>query len=436
MKICIKCQQKNPSKVELCDIATGAMVWGVLVKCMYCDYSLKEAVNVTNEQKVCSKCNTENPGYVEIHDLASGKMIWEELQRCLQCSHKFERQEIIPEGLSDLDEIAKRLFTSEYEEDTKQRYKNDNQERKKGEHQLNRKEFLEDDFLVSLRLLWRKLIVATNKEDVVFALQKIEKEVNNLIHDLEPVEISWPRGTHALFVECPDSSVAARHIVSSLKVDGSTARMLATSRLPKVALYEKSFINVKHFAKKYLNQLNCQALPIKKDALEGIPNAYPCIRVMPKGYWVSSGALWLRPNLYSGTSIHLRSDKIVLIVSGEVEVQYYREIRRRKETEWKKNRTDRFSVIDLHSTQGIIRLCNHYTDLSMLPNFQSSASNINFKQYSDSLYELYPSSRIIQGYRAFPPELGLGSNPNKDTIISGWPQWEAYTRACRLLYRI
>jgi len=435
MKICSKCQQKNPNKVEVHDLASGKMVWEVLTKCMKCNHTLADAIPFTNEQKRCPSCGRKNPSLVEIQDLASGKMVWEVLTKCMYCSHSLEQKKEAS-GLSELDRIAQKLFKEEFAEEVLAPPPVKLKKDVSAVARSSEPERFSGDPLAQLRPLWDKLAVAKTKEDIITLLQKVERSANTLIHQLEEVDLAWSRGTHSLFVECPNTAVAARHIVKSLNVDGATARMLAASKLPKIALYEKSPINAKHFAKRYQQLLQRQALPIKREMLEKIPNAHPCIRVMPEGFWVGSGPLWSRPNLYGGSSIHLRTDKIEMVVSGEVEVQYYREIRRRKETEWKKNRTERYSVIDLHSNQGIIRLCNTYTDLSVMPNIQSLASNINFKLYREGLTDQFPFAIFIEGYRAFPPELGLGSSPTQDTMVSGWPQWEAYTRACRLLYGV
>ena len=161
MKICGKCNRKNPEKLEVQDWSTGKMVWDPVRRCLYCQNSLQDSISLLENKFVCTGCNRKNPSHVEIQDLATGKMIWENVTRCIHCQKPWvpnEKKEKIT-APSELDKLAQKLFKDDYEQEDFEEKKDSSA----GTVSEPEKRPLDSDRLSTLRPLWKSKIAPLKK---------------------------------------------------------------------------------------------------------------------------------------------------------------------------------------------------------------------------------------------------------------------------------
>ncbi|MFT5679306.1 MAG: hypothetical protein ACI8RZ_000210 [Myxococcota bacterium] len=266
----------------------------------------------------------------------------------------------------------------------------------------------------------------------------------------EPVRIfegqgSWSSAGHpfALVVDCPGDAARAPAVARVLEVDGVTARMLAVSRYPRVALRNAESEPLQRLSTRYLAALGLGAAVIPRESLLDID--LPKVILGPaglQGFRVCDAPLWLQPVHDSLIDGHVvRSPRLLLAVPGEVVTCHYRSSEKgaRSRDAYQLSRESRIGVLDLHGPGVFLRVVEGATDFQGLPGYIVSSRRRSFRGLVDNIGQWFPG---IQGFgsRVCRPTGNPHPSPDQPLRprleVNAWPMWEEHTRLCRLLLGI
>jgi hypothetical protein len=258
---------------------------------------------------------------------------------------------------------------------------------------------------------------------------------------------SWSSAGHpyALVLDCPGDTGRAPAIAKVLEVDGVTARMLAVSRHPRVALRSADPEPLQRLCSRYQAALGLGAAVIPRESLLDID--LPKVILGPAGlqsFRVCEAPLWLQPvhdPLIDGHVV--RSPQLLLAVPGEVVTCHYRSSeggpRGRLRDAYQLSRESRIGVLDLHGPGIFLRVVEGATDFQGLPGYTVSSRRRSFRGLVDNISQWFPSIQRF-GSRVCRPSEGPQPTPDQPVLprleVNAWPMWEEHTRLCRLLLGI
>jgi hypothetical protein len=255
---------------------------------------------------------------------------------------------------------------------------------------------------------------------------------------LPPVVLPPFRQAFALFLQAPGDAERAQELATALELDLPTARMVAMSRHPRVALRSGDRRDLERRAESYRRALGLEATVLDQAALLAQPRARAALLLDPAGPWqVTSQHAWeLDPDrALSLPAEPMPPPTLSLVVVGEVQVRRFRKApgrRKRDEDELTATGERRMAVVDLHHDKGVLRVSEGRTDLGPWPGLDRRSSTLAVRGLVEWLAENAPcpvlARRTCQPQRQ-PIELDDGSFE-----AAGWPAFEEHSRACRILF--
>ena len=282
--------------------------------------------------------------------------------------------------------------------------------------------------------------------------QKVEAPIPAQIRE-ESVRIfegqgSWSSAGHpyALVLDCPGDAARAPVLARVLEVDGVTARMLAVSRHPRVALRSADPEPLHRLSSRYQVKIGLNAAVVPREALLDID--LPRVVLGPAGlqsFRVTDTPLWLQEvhdPLIDGSVV--RSPQLLLAVPGEVVTSHYRSNsdtarRGRRRDAYELSRETRTGVLDLHGPGIFLRVVEGATDFQGLPGYTISSRRRSFRGLVENIQQWFPNAQRF-GSRVCRPTENPHPTPDQPLRpkleVNAWPMWEEYTRLCRLLLGI
>ena len=255
---------------------------------------------------------------------------------------------------------------------------------------------------------------------------------------LPPVRLPPFRQSHALFLQTPGDAERARDLAEALRLDFPTARMVAMSRHPRVALRSQDVADLEERARDYQRQLGLAACVLDHQALLDQPRALSGLLLRPDGPWeVSRQPAWeLDPDqALSLPAEALEAPSLRLVVVGEVQVRRFRKAavkRKRDDPDLTPSGERRLMVIDLHHEGGVVRVAEGRTDLGPWPDLDRRSATLAARGFVEWMAEHAGcpvlTKKVCQPQRQ-PVELPDGSYE-----AAGWPAFEEHSRACRILF--
>ena len=269
----------------------------------------------------------------------------------------------------------------------------------------------------------------------------------------EPVRLFEGQGSwssagrpYALVLDCPEDPTRAPLLARALEIDGVTARMLAVSRYPRVALRSADPEPLLRLRDRYRSILGLGSAVVPREALLDID--LPQVVLGPAGaqsFRVCDAPLWLQPDHDPLVDVSVvRTPNVLVAVPGEVVTCHYRAAsdsrpRRRQKDSYQLSRETRIGVLDLHGPGIFLRVVEGATDFRGLPGHIGTSSRRSFRGLVANISEWFPSIQRF-GSRVCRPTENPNPAPDQPILtrleVNAWPMWEEYTRQCRLLLDI
>lgn len=259
---------------------------------------------------------------------------------------------------------------------------------------------------------------------------------------------SWSSAGHpyALVLDCPGIPARAPVLARALEIDGVTARMLAVSRYPRVALRSSDPEPLNRLRERYQVAIGLGAAVVPREALLDID--LPQVVLGPAGlqsFRICDAPLWLQPGHDPLVDVSvLRTPNVLVAVPGEVVTCHYlaapqgRSRVRRKDS-YQLSRESRIGVLDLHGPGIFLRVVEGATDFRGLPGYTPESNRRSFRGLVENIREWFPSIQRF-GSRVCRPTENPNPAPDQPILsrleVNAWPMWEEYTRQCRLLLEI
>ena len=259
---------------------------------------------------------------------------------------------------------------------------------------------------------------------------------------------NWSSAGHpyALVLECPGDAMRAPVLARALEIDGVTARMLAVSRYPRVALRSADPEPLHRLCERYRSAIGLGAAVVPRDALLDID--LPKVILGPaglQGFRICDAPLWLQPEHDPLVDVSvLRGPQLLVAVPGEVVTCHYRiapdsRARHRRQDAYQLSRESRIGVLDLHGPGFFLRVVEGATDFRGLPGYVVQSSRRSFRGLVENISQWFPAIERF-GSRVCRPTENPMPPPDQPLLarleINAWPMWEEYTRQCRLLLGI
>ncbi|MCK6507031.1 hypothetical protein L6R53_27265 [Myxococcota bacterium] len=274
-----------------------------------------------------------------------------------------------------------------------------------------------------------------------------------------PVELPPVRRAFLLVVEGPGDTERDRQLAQALEVDLATARQLAISRHPRVALRADEAPPLWERARA-VRALGLRAAVTSPEELLAQPAAVLLVGVEPTGgdpfagdWWVDPWPHWTAEAPPDPAALRAQARRAaplsaILVVPGEVVSTRQAEDRdlgrathRRHQGSHVVGET-RLPVVDLHGPGGLVRLVPGWTDLSGLRGLiaeESLSATLNLRRLLEGMSRVRPDLKV-EGSRSCGPSRDLPAPPEgagrdrRVHTLSGWPTWEEHTRLCRVLH--
>jgi hypothetical protein len=237
-------------------------------------------------------------------------------------------------------------------------------------------------------------------------------------------------------------------VAAALSVDGVTARLVAVSRHPRVALRGDDPAVLATAAHRLRTEVGVAAVVLGRAQLQEVEAPAAVLAGSPQRRVLCSAApAWLLPP-EPGLALRLRPDALSLgaedvrlAVPGEVVVRSYRAGRglahgRRDETVLRVAGERRLQLVDLHGPGLFLRVVEGITDLAGLPGFDPQSALRSMKGFIEGLGQLWPAARVDGARTCLPtdaPTAEEGQQRGDHIEISGWADWEEHSRCCRFL---
>lgn len=274
-----------------------------------------------------------------------------------------------------------------------------------------------------------------------------------------PVELPPVRRDYLLVVEGPGDTERDRQLAQALEVDLATARQLAISRHPRVALRADAPTALWERARA-LERTGLRAVVASQEELRSQPDAVLLVAVEPEGadpftgtWWVDPWPHWTAEAPPDPAALRAQARRAtplptVLVVPGEVVSTQQAEGRDLGRSTHRRHQGGhrigeaRLPVIDLHGPGGVVRLVPGWTDLTGLRGLiaeDSMSAALNLRRLVEGLSRARPGLRV-EGSRSCAPSRELpmqaegAGRERRVHTLTGWPSWEEHSRLCRILH--
>ena len=256
------------------------------------------------------------------------------------------------------------------------------------------------------------------------------------------------RQPYLLVAEGPADVSRAPKVAEALGVDGVTARLVAVSRHPRVALRHEDAAKLAVLAQRLREHVGLAAVVVARAQLQSVEAPAAVLAGSPgRRLLVSRALAWLLPPepglnpSLRGDALSLLADAVRVVVPGEVVLRSYRAGRglahgRRDEVVMRAAGERRLQLVDLHGPGLFLRVVEGLTDMAGLPGYDPNSALRSARGFVEAVGDLWPAARV-EGPRSCLPgdaptaEERLGKGDHVEA--TGWSEWEEHTRCCRFL---
>ncbi|MEC7985804.1 MAG: zinc ribbon domain-containing protein [Myxococcota bacterium] len=296
----------------------------------------------------------------------------------------------------------------------------------------------EEDF-EELQVIYQHLIQAENREQKKILLNRLAQRALQFKRNLgRDVDISWGNKYVALFMEGLGDVDKGSSLSDILSVPRMRARSLASRAHPSFALWADKKADLEDKLRRYRAFFGLRSAMISKALVLQQPSAQSCLGFKGKAFLICDQPLWLDKREYPVVEQLIFIPKIAVL--GMVEEVFFRHTTQRvsgrlgqkkRQSVRVKSREERIGVIDLHGEGVCIRIVEGVSDFSSLPGYDASSERRSFQKLCDVLPVWFSEMKII------PLRISkIQKDLSEENHSTAWPEWETYSRSCRLLYGI
>lgn len=249
-----------------------------------------------------------------------------------------------------------------------------------------------------------------------------------------PVELPPIRQAWLLVVDGPNDADRAAELAEALGLDLPTARVLASSPSPRVALRGDDAEALRRRAERCVVRTGLHASVISREALLALPPPLTVLRAPPVGPWSARPErLWDQDpeDLRALAGQPLERPRPALAVPAEV-VSVHQRLSARPGGRLAPSRLHapvssterRVGVLDLYSTAGALRLVEGLTDLDR----PQGSVKLGFRAFEENLAAELPGVKVElrRVFRSLDRRAPTAEQP--ELVLSGWPQHEEHSR--------
>ena len=243
----------------------------------------------------------------------------------------------------------------------------------------------------------------------------------------------------ALVVEGVGDVEAHGEFVTHLDIDGVTARMVARSRQPRIALRSDDESDLSRRSAALRSGAGLKTAVVSPGILADFGPAHllTSFEAGPQAIEVNDWTADLHALMEKGPSLPLDAPPR-LVVPGELVFQRFRQatgggrLKHLRERRLDPGRQVRLQVVDLHLPDQIVRIFEGVTDVAHAP----GASEDGFHRTLAQMLEAWSDDGVlVLPSRTFEPVGPQGQLDERGGVLAHpWAQWEEYSRSSRCLY--
>ncbi len=294
-----------------------------------------------------------------------------------------------------------------------------------------------DDDFSELQSIYQKLIRTKERAQKKIWLHRLAQRALALKRNLgRDVELAWGNKVVAFVMEGLGDLEQAASLSEALSISMVRARALAAAAYPSFAIWAEKKTDLEDSLRRYSAMFGRRSVIVSKALLLRQPSVQSCLGLHGRSFLICDQALWLRPQ--EAVMEERLNFTPQLAVIGMVEEVFYRYTtkkvsgrlgQKKRERVRIRSREERRGVIDLHGEGVCIRIVEGVSDFSSLPGYDASSERRSFKQLC-GLLSVWFSGLTIEPVRM----TKMKKEPAEGDRGTAWPDWETYSRACRLLY--
>ena len=248
------------------------------------------------------------------------------------------------------------------------------------------------------------------------------------------ISMNWGAKPIALVVEGFDDERRWKELMEVLKIPIFMAKYLSSGKKLEIACYANSRTELQILAVQYQQIFSKRAYVVSKHQIQEEPPAVTCLGCKGQRFRIVDEPLWLKKNK------EIQEEEIsfvpTLAVIGIIEKSSLRTVskrevrsfgRRKKETYQQRNTAERVGVIDLHSSNMVLRIVEGVSDFSTLPGYEKGAQRKSFHNLSKLLPVWLSNIYIL-------PQKSMRIKGDRVEQMDAWPEWERYSYCARILF--